>query len=160
MGHVYHLWHVWIYCIFPHNLMKARFSEKKKEPTLCVFLVFTTFSEICPIQRRSERDFFKNVYSSSSKVPVTLVMFYEICIFSTDCRKIHKCQISRKSCHWELSSSMRLGRRRDRHDETKGFFSQFFVHAKKKKSNHKIAAGPGSKELWSLRLSLGPGLKL
>jgi hypothetical protein len=28
-----------------------------------------------------------------------------------------------------------------------------------KKTNHKIAAGPGSKELWSLSLALGPELK-
>jgi hypothetical protein len=77
MGHVYHLLHVSIYYIFPHNLIKTRFSEKNKEPTLCVFLVSTNLSETCPIQRRTDRDFFKSVFCSSIKVPVTLVRFFE-----------------------------------------------------------------------------------
>ena len=78
-------------------------GQQNIKTTLCVFLVSTNLSATCPIQRRIEGDFFKSVHSSSSKVPVTLVRFYETCIFLTDCRKIHKCQISWKSCHWELS---------------------------------------------------------
>jgi hypothetical protein len=47
------------------------------EPKLCVFIFSTNLSEIFPIQRRVERDIFKSVYSFSSKVPFTLVRFYE-----------------------------------------------------------------------------------
>ena len=49
----------------------------------------------------------------------------ETWIFSTNFRKMLKCQISWKSVEWELSCSMRTDRRTDRQDEAISCFSQF-----------------------------------
>jgi len=62
-----------------------------------------------------------NVCFFHVKYPLLLSDISKTWIFSTDFRKILKCQISWKSIQWETNCSMRT----DRHDETECRFSQF-----------------------------------
>jgi hypothetical protein len=57
--------------------------------------------------------------------PLFLSDFDDIQSFSTNFRKLLKCQISRKSVKWEPSCSMRTTGRTDRHDKAHGSFSNF-----------------------------------
>jgi hypothetical protein len=70
-------------------------------------------SETFLILRRNERGIIVNVHRFSCKVPVLLSDFNETWIFSTDFRKIIKCQITWKSVQWELSCFMRTDWRID-----------------------------------------------
>jgi hypothetical protein len=65
------------------------------------------------------------------KYPSFFSDFNEICICSTDFRKILKCQFSRKSIRWESNWFLRkkTQKRTDRHDEASSRFSQFREHA-------------------------------
>ena len=70
------MWPVPHYGIFPHYLIKERFSEKKLlNKTKCVLIFSTVF--VCTIfySKRTERDIIKNVYRSSCKVAVILGRF-------------------------------------------------------------------------------------
>jgi len=70
-----HLWHVWLYHIFPHYLIHGRiFGKQVTEYRMCVPIFSTTPSEIFLILRRAERDIIINVHTSS-KAPFMLVRF-------------------------------------------------------------------------------------
>jgi hypothetical protein len=105
-----HLWPARLYKIFPHNLIKSRFSKKKMlwdiKNVWFGFLVHVS-SEKCRIVRRLERGMIlKNLYWSSCKVSaVSLSDFNETRIFSAYFLKILKYQISWKLIQWEPSCS-------------------------------------------------------
>ena len=70
------LWSVRLYHIFPHCVIKARFSEKEFiEHKLCFFIFSANLSETSLFRRRIQRDAIINLYWSSCKVPVILVKF-------------------------------------------------------------------------------------
>jgi hypothetical protein len=85
--------------------------EKKKLPAhrMCTFIFYTTFFfNISHLKKNSTR--YHNCTYVFVKVLFILSNFNETWIFSTDYRKILKCQISWKSVQWEPSCSMRRSR--------------------------------------------------
>jgi len=89
--------------------------RRKLLNTKCMFwFSLSTFSETFLILRRYERDMIKMHICLHVKYPLFLSYFNETWIFSTDFRKILKCQISWKSVRWEQSFSMRKDGRTDR----------------------------------------------
>jgi len=110
---VCHRWPVRLSNISPRYLKNETISEKKKKKKLLninsvFWFSLQILSTTVLILRWTERDMIINVYWSSCKVPFILVRF-----FSTDFRKILKCQISWKSIQWEPSFSMRTNGRTD-----------------------------------------------
>jgi hypothetical protein len=67
----WHLWPVRFYNIFPHYLINGTILKKVIEHKMCVLILYETFL----MPGRTERDMIKNVYRSSSKVPVIFVRF-------------------------------------------------------------------------------------
>ena len=82
-------------------------GKKVTEHKMCV-LIFL-LSETFVIIRRHKRGIIINVHRSSCKVPLLLPDFHETWIFSTDCQKIIKYQISWKPVQWKPSCYMRPG---------------------------------------------------
>ena len=69
------LWHVWLYLIFPHYLINSTIFWKNLLHIKWVFwFSLQLLSETFLILRRNERDMIKNVYRSSCKVHVILVI--------------------------------------------------------------------------------------
>ena len=72
----FHLWAVRLHNIFPRYLINSTIFGKKLWNIKCVFLFsLQLLCEIFIILRRSERAMIINVYRSSYKVSVILVMF-------------------------------------------------------------------------------------
>ena len=134
-----HLWPVRLYNIFPHYLIIKRFSKKKNgfEHKMCVFLIsnFCRFlnvvcfrflnccSDAFLISKGTERGMIKNIYWSSSKVPVFLVRFNGTWIFLTDFRKNTQTYNVKKIRPVE-AVLFHTCKHMDRHDEAKRRFSQ------------------------------------
>jgi hypothetical protein len=76
---------------------------------MCVLIFSITLYETFLFLRRIQRDII-NVHRSSCEVPIILVRFYEIWIFSTDLWKMLKMKISWKSIQW-ADFFTRTGRR-------------------------------------------------
>jgi hypothetical protein len=98
-----HLWLVWLFHIFPHCLINS------------MMISCTTFVEKFLILRRIERDTIANVHSLHVKCLLFMSYFNEIWIFVTDFIKILRNQISRNFVQWEVSCSMWIDRRTNRH---------------------------------------------
>ena len=80
---------------FPNYLINGRIFRKMSLNTKCVFwFSLQLLSETFLTTRRTERDMIKNVYCLHVKYRLFLSDFYESWIFSTDCRKMLKYQIS------------------------------------------------------------------
>ena len=130
-----HLWSARLCNIFPHYLINGTIFENKFLKMKCVFwFSLQCLSETSPILRKNERDMIKNIYLSSSKVPIILVRFEWNLNLSTDFRKIFKYKISWKSIQWEpvvpcgwpdRGTDRETERRTDRHDEANNPFLQF-----------------------------------
>jgi hypothetical protein len=98
--------------------------------TKCVLILSINLSEIFLILRRIQPDTITNSSRSLCKVPVILVIFNKIWIFSTGFRKILKYLISWKSVQLKSSCSTRT----DRQDEANSsFFAFFFLRKAHKK---------------------------
>jgi hypothetical protein len=80
-----HLWPVWLYHVFPHYLIMARFSGKKNviEYKMWVLIFSTRLSKTYLILGRIQRDMIMNVSTYSCTVLVIPVIFNEARIFST-----------------------------------------------------------------------------
>ena len=70
-----HLWSVRLYNIFPHYLINGTIFKKVNEYKICVLIFSKMFSETFLILRGNERNMIKNVYWSSCKVFVILIIF-------------------------------------------------------------------------------------
>jgi len=108
-----HLRPVWHCNIFPHYLIKARFSKKKKLLNIkCVFWFFsTTFVwNISQYRKKWARYDQKMFIGLHVKYLLLLSDFNENVIFSTDFQKTLKYQISWKSNQWEPSCTTQMDR--------------------------------------------------
>ena len=108
-----HLCSVQLYHIFSTLSYKRHdFRGGKKLNIKFVFDFLYIFYEIFLILRRTEGGIIINEYHVDfyGKYPLYLSDFNKIWMFSTDFRKMSKCQISWKAVKWEPSSSMRTGR--------------------------------------------------
>ena len=99
--------YIYIHNIFPHYLINGTFFRKKLLDIKCGSLFFTRFVWNNIHSKKNWVRYDKNVYSSSCKVPVVIIiLFYETWNFLIVLRKILKYQISRKSVQWDSSCSM------------------------------------------------------
>jgi hypothetical protein len=104
-----HQWPALLYNIFSHYVIKRHdFLKKKLSSTKCVFwFSLQMLSETFLILRRTKRHMIKMYVGLHVKYPLFLCDFKKTLIFSTDCRKILKYEISWKSVEWEPSCSLR-----------------------------------------------------
>jgi hypothetical protein len=119
-----HLCPAGLYSIFPHYLTKNTVFEKKKiiEHKMWVFILSTVLSQTLPILRRPERDMIKNVYWAPCQLPVIFARFVWILNF-LDTFSWNSKDIRSREIPYSASGIVPC-RRTDRHDETKGRFSQ------------------------------------
>ena len=97
---------------FSHRRRDFR-EEKIVLNIKCVFwFSVQLLSETFIILRRIQREFTINVHRNSY-IPDIIPDFNQICIISSDIRKILKYRVSWKSCQWESGWSMRADRRTD-----------------------------------------------
>jgi hypothetical protein len=85
----YHLWPVWFYGLFQHDVINGTIFKKKKLNNMC-YVFSTASSETFLILRKIERDMINNVYWSYVQYPSFLSGLNDTWIFSKDFRKILK----------------------------------------------------------------------
>ena len=111
--------------VFPDYLIKDTIFDKKIEQK-CVFWFSLPFVlKHFPFEEEINEIWSKMYIDLHVKYPLFLSNFTHAWIFSTDFRRILKCQVSWKFFQWEPSCSMRTDRRKDSHDEAHSRFSQF-----------------------------------
>jgi hypothetical protein len=74
-------WHVWLYHIFTHYLIKGRFSKNKKKNRKCMFWFSLKHysGKFCRSKKIIRRNIIKHVHRSSCKVSDILVkVFIEV----------------------------------------------------------------------------------
>jgi hypothetical protein len=70
----WHLWHVWLYNIFPHYLINGtNFPKKLLNMKRVFWVLLQIFSWILLILRRFQRQIIINIHTSPGKTPVILV---------------------------------------------------------------------------------------
>jgi hypothetical protein len=84
-----HLKPIRLYCIFPHYLKKAQFSQKKSYWTQNVSTLQQFLSETFIIIRRTKREMIIMYIGLRVQRPFFLSDFNEPCIFAIEFRKMH-----------------------------------------------------------------------
>jgi hypothetical protein len=100
MGHVYHLWHVWIYHIFPHNVIKNDFREKKRNLHYVFFLSLKICLKHAPFKEELNEIF--------SKVYIALQVKYSL-LSSGFMKRVYSRQIVEKYTNLKFPENPAIG---------------------------------------------------